>query len=82
MEALQSVPRDKDTLDHFQLLLSLEGERGGCACLGDGQCFQLTQGKIGICYSVDHTGGVKLVPTQPCSIPGTRWMKVFPFSFD
>ena len=26
MEALQSVPRDKDTLDHFQLLLSLEGK--------------------------------------------------------
>ena len=26
MEALQSVPRDKDTLDHFQLLLSLKGE--------------------------------------------------------
>ena len=37
---------------------------GGCACLGDGQCFQPTQGKIGICYSVDHTGGVKLVPTM------------------
>ena len=28
MEALRYVPRDKDTLDHFQLLLSLEGKRG------------------------------------------------------
>ena len=26
METLQSVPRDKDTLDHFQILLSLEGK--------------------------------------------------------
>ena len=26
METLQSVPRDKVTLDHFQILLSLEGK--------------------------------------------------------